>query len=183
MLQALRDVHWTFSEPCTAFHPRAYNLSKEADFEQFEVDFKWTAAAAVLRVVLRDNGFHPLRVPSREIADVALRVCQSRLEYVRCAALSGINASFRELQVHVAASAAPLSFGRVSSRSVCTISSPELGSFDPSMELESRTTRLENPPGKPLGREMYLHLEPNVVSKPKHLDCGLRMPSHLDCMP
>jgi hypothetical protein len=78
-------VHWTFSEPSTAFHPRAYNLSKEADFEQFEVDFKWTAAAAVLRVVLRDEGFHPLRVPSRQVVDVALKICQSRLDYARCA--------------------------------------------------------------------------------------------------
>jgi hypothetical protein len=91
MLQALRDVHWTFSEPSTAFHPRAYNLSKETDFQQFDADFKWTAAAAVLRVVLRDNGFHPLRVPSSEIADVALKVCQSRLEYARCAAISDID--------------------------------------------------------------------------------------------
>ena len=80
-LQALSDVHWAFSEPDTAFHPRAYNLSLEGDFAQFEVDFKWTAAAAVLRTLLRDGGFHPRRVPSTAVADVALAVCRARVAH------------------------------------------------------------------------------------------------------
>ena len=84
-VQALQDVHWAFSEPLHGFHPRAYNLSQESDFAQFDVDFKWTAAAAVLRVLLRDGGFHPLRVPSEDVARLALTVCQARLSHLRCA--------------------------------------------------------------------------------------------------
>ena len=84
-VQALQDVHWTFSVPLHAFHPRAYNLSQDADFTQFDIDFKWTAAAAVLRVLLRDGGFHPLRVPSEEVAQLALAVCTARLAHLRCA--------------------------------------------------------------------------------------------------
>lgn len=85
-VQALQDVHWAFSQPVHSFYPRAYNLSLEADFQQFEADFKWTAAAAVLRVLLRDGGFHPLRVPSAEVAQTALTVCHARLAHLRRAA-------------------------------------------------------------------------------------------------
>ena len=84
-MQALQDVHWAFSQPLHSFHPRAYNLSQEADFAHFDIDFKWTAAAAVLRVLLRDGGFHAQRVPGEQEAQLALLVCQTHLAYVRCA--------------------------------------------------------------------------------------------------
>jgi hypothetical protein len=83
-LQALQDVHWAFSEPLHAFHPRAYNLSRADDFTAFDIDFKGTAAAAVLRVLLRDGGFHVARVPGEEEAELALRVCEARLGHLRC---------------------------------------------------------------------------------------------------
>ena len=84
-VQALQDMQWAFSEPSTAIHPRAYNLSQDADFQQFEADFRWTAAAAVLRTALRDGGYHPGRVPTEEVLQLALTVCRARLDFIWCA--------------------------------------------------------------------------------------------------
>lgn len=86
-VQALQDLRWAFSEPSTAIHPRAYNLSQEADFQAFEADFRWTAAAAVLRTALRDGGYHPARVPCEAVLQLALTVCRGRLEFVGCGAI------------------------------------------------------------------------------------------------
>jgi hypothetical protein len=90
--QSLRSLDWYFPESSLAFHPRAYNLSEEADFEHFETDFKWTAASSVLRRVLRDGGYHPSSVPSPECVQLALRVCQARLDHTMCAALASLEA-------------------------------------------------------------------------------------------
>jgi hypothetical protein len=86
MMQALQDMHWHTSEPASAFHPRTYNLSQAADAHAFDLDFKWSAAAALLRLLLKHGGFHARFVPSERHARVALAVCAARLAFLRCAA-------------------------------------------------------------------------------------------------
>jgi hypothetical protein len=82
-VQSLAEMHWHTSEPCSAFHPRTYNLSLAGDAHDFDLDFKWTAAAAVLRLLLKHGGFHDRWVPSEATARIALRVCAARLAYLR----------------------------------------------------------------------------------------------------
>lgn len=77
-------MHWHVSEPSTAFHPRTYNLSLANDAHAFDLDFKWTAAAALLRLLLKHGGFHPHWVPCEDTARAALSVCGARLAYLRC---------------------------------------------------------------------------------------------------
>lgn len=84
-MQSLQDIHWHAAEPAVAFHPRAYNLSLAADFASFDLDFKWTAAASLLRLLLRHGGFHSAALPGERTARVALRVCHARLAHMRCA--------------------------------------------------------------------------------------------------
>eukprot|EP00892_Ulva_mutabilis_P008450 jgi/Ulvmu1/5978/UM026_0102.1 len=83
LLASLKDVHWHAAEPALAFHPRAYNLSLNADFAAFDLDFKWTAAASLLRMLLRHGGFHRAAVLHERCARVALRVCHARLDHMR----------------------------------------------------------------------------------------------------
>lgn len=84
-VQALQDIHWHAAEPALAFHPRAYNLSLAGDFASFDLDFKWTAAASLLRLLLRHGGFHRAALPDERTARVALCVCQTRLRHMRSA--------------------------------------------------------------------------------------------------
>jgi hypothetical protein len=88
LLKALQDTHWYFPAAKTGLHPRTYNLSQEDDWTAFHQDFRWTAAASVLRVVLRDGGLHPSTVPTEDLARIALLACRERLEHVRFVVLA-----------------------------------------------------------------------------------------------
>lgn len=89
-MQSLADMHWHISEPSTAFHPRTYNLSLAGEAHAFDLDFKWTAAAALLRLILKHGGFHDRWVPCEDTVRIALRVCSARLAHIRYTSPSSI---------------------------------------------------------------------------------------------
>ena len=84
-MQSLKGLHWYYPETSQAIHPRAYNLSEDGDFQQFELDFKWSAAASVLRLALRDGGFRPDCVPGPENVVAALAVVKAHLGHLKYA--------------------------------------------------------------------------------------------------
>jgi hypothetical protein len=83
LLKALHDTRWYYPATQWSMHPRTYNLSLEDDWEAFHHDFRFTAAASILRAILRDGGFHPSTVPSEGLALLALQACRERLAQIR----------------------------------------------------------------------------------------------------
>ena len=58
------------------------NLSDAAELKAFEVDFKWSAAAAILRRVLHDGGTSSTGVPSQQHVHLALQICSQQVWYL-----------------------------------------------------------------------------------------------------
>ena len=79
LLQSIQHARWHFDVDINTFFPRAMNLSDAAELKAFEVDFKWSAAAAILRRVLHDGGTSSTGVPSQQHVHLAMQICSQQV--------------------------------------------------------------------------------------------------------
>ena len=81
LLESIQHIRWYFDVNVATFFPRAMKLGTPAEFQALETEFKWCAAASVLRRVLLDNGLTPEGVPSCEHVQLAIRVCRQQAAF------------------------------------------------------------------------------------------------------
>lgn len=65
------------------YYPRCFELSDDLDMTAFSVEFKWTAAEAIVKRVLADGGFSAQGVPNLETLKAAKSICQRRACFAR----------------------------------------------------------------------------------------------------
>ncbi|KAK9857247.1 hypothetical protein WJX84_000093 [Apatococcus fuscideae] len=65
------------------YYPRCFELCDDFDMTAFSVEFKWTAAEAIVKRVLADGGFSALGVPDLETLKTAKSICQRRACFAR----------------------------------------------------------------------------------------------------
>lgn len=81
LLESIQHIKWYFDVDVDSFFPRAMKLGTPAEFEALETEFKWCAAAAVLRRFLADRGLTAQGVPSSRHVQLALKVCQQQAAF------------------------------------------------------------------------------------------------------
>lgn len=81
LLESIQHIKWYFDVDVDSFFPRAMKLGTPAEFEALETEFKWCAAAAVLRRFLSDHGLTAQGVPTSQHVRLALRVCQQQAAF------------------------------------------------------------------------------------------------------
>lgn len=81
LLESIQHIRWYFDVNVGTFFPRAMKLGAPAEFQALETEFKWCAAASVLRRVLLDNGLSPEGVPSCEHVHLAVQVCRQQAAF------------------------------------------------------------------------------------------------------
>lgn len=80
-LDSLSNVAFSRCSTCVcACTSRSHELSNTDTIADWETDFKWSAAAAVLKRVILEGGFKSVEP---ETAEVALEVCKARLSHIR----------------------------------------------------------------------------------------------------
>lgn len=81
LLESIQHIRWYFDVNVGTFFPRAMKLGAPAEFQALETEFKWCAAASVLRRVLLDNGLSHEGVPSCEHVHLAVQVCRQQAAF------------------------------------------------------------------------------------------------------
>lgn len=56
LLESIQHIKWYFDVDVDSFFPRAMKLGTPAEFEALQTEFRWCAAASVLRRFLLDRG-------------------------------------------------------------------------------------------------------------------------------
>ncbi|KAL0034006.1 hypothetical protein WJX79_002466 [Trebouxia sp. C0005] len=81
LLESIQHIRWYFDVNVGTFFPRAMKLGTPAEFQALETEFKWCAAASILRRLLLDNGLSHEGVPSAEHVQLAIRVCRQQTAF------------------------------------------------------------------------------------------------------
>ena len=81
LLESIQHIRWYFDVNVGSFFPRAMKLGTPAEFQALETEFKWCAAASILRRLLLDNGLSHEGVPSAEHVQLAMRVCRQQTAF------------------------------------------------------------------------------------------------------
>jgi hypothetical protein len=81
LLESIQHIRWYFDINVGTFFPRAMKLGTPAEFQALETEFKWCAAASILRRLLLDNGLSHEGVPSAEHVQLAIRVCRQQTAF------------------------------------------------------------------------------------------------------
>ena len=81
LLESIQHIRWYFDVNVGTFFPRAMKLGTPAEFQALETEFKWCAAASVLRRVLLDNGLSHEGVPTCDHVSLALQVCRQQAAF------------------------------------------------------------------------------------------------------
>lgn len=81
LLESIQHIRWYFDVNVGTFFPRAMKLGAPAEFQALETEFKWCAAASVLRRVLLDNGLSHEGVPTCEHVRLAVQVCRQQAAF------------------------------------------------------------------------------------------------------
>ncbi|DBB01698.1 hypothetical protein WJX77_004961 [Trebouxia sp. C0004] len=81
LLESIQHIRWYFDVNVGTFFPRAMKLGTPAEFQALETEFKWCAAASILRRLLLDNGLSHEGVPSAEHVQLAMKVCRQQTAF------------------------------------------------------------------------------------------------------